>query len=117
MIRTTLIAMLASAAAFIAAPANAQNEEGKISMEAQTITQPAPKKSGHVAANGVNYYYEIRGEGEPLLLLHGGLGTIDMFAPIMPVLAEGREGDRRRSPRARPHPARRARNRPHRYRR
>jgi pimeloyl-ACP methyl ester carboxylesterase len=91
MIRTMLIAMLASAAALIAAPAHAQNEEGKIAMESQTVTQPAPKKSGHVAANGVNYYYEIRGEGEPLLLLHGGLGTIDMFAPIMPVLADGRE--------------------------
>ena len=57
---------------------------------------PAPlqaqdAKSGHVAANGVDYYYEIRGVGEPLLLLHGGLGSIDMFAPIMPRLAEHRQ--------------------------
>ena len=45
------------------------------------------KRSGHVAVNGVNYYYELHGKGEPLLLLHGGLGSIDMFAPIMPILA------------------------------
>lgn len=46
----------------------------------------APVKSGHVAVNGVNYYYEVRGQGAPLLLLHGGLGSIDMFGPIMPAL-------------------------------
>jgi len=48
-------------------------------------------KSGHVAANGISYYYEIRGESEPLLLLHGGLGSTDMFRPIMPQLAEHRQ--------------------------
>jgi hypothetical protein len=42
-------------------------------------------KSGHADVNGISYYYEIRGRGEPLLLLHGGLGSIDMFAPILPV--------------------------------
>ena len=50
-----------------------------------------PSERGHEAINGVNYYYEIHGQGEPLLLLHGGLGSIDMFRPVLPVLAEGRE--------------------------
>lgn len=53
-------------------------------------THPTPAKSGHVEANGLDYYYEIHGEGEPLLLLHGGLGTVDMFDPVLPTLAEGR---------------------------
>jgi pimeloyl-ACP methyl ester carboxylesterase len=56
---------------------------------AQTLTAPA--KKGYVNANGVNYYYEIRGRGEPLLLLHGGLGNIAMFAPGIPVLARTRQ--------------------------
>ncbi|MGQ0539804.1 MAG: alpha/beta fold hydrolase [Gemmatimonadaceae bacterium] len=49
-----------------------------------------PHKTGHVPANGVNYYYEIHGRGEPLLLLHGGLGSIDMFGPVLPALAKHR---------------------------
>jgi pimeloyl-ACP methyl ester carboxylesterase len=87
MIKTTLAALLASAAA-LAVPVIAHSEE--TNMTTQAMAAPAPSKSGHVRANGVDYYYEIRGEGEPLLLLHGGLGTIDMFAPVMPVLAENR---------------------------
>jgi pimeloyl-ACP methyl ester carboxylesterase len=55
---------------------------------AQTL--PAPTKTGYVTANGVNYYYEIRGQGEPLLLLHGGLGNINVFAPGISELAKGR---------------------------
>lgn len=48
-------------------------------------------KSGHAEVNGVNYYYEIRGEGEPLLLLHGGLGSIDMFGLVLPALTKQRQ--------------------------
>lgn len=51
----------------------------------------AQVKHGYVSANGLDMYYEIHGEGEPLLLLHGGLGSIDMFAPILPMLAESRQ--------------------------
>jgi len=45
--------------------------------------QPAPRlkplRTGYVPANGVNYYYEIYGRGAPLLILHGGLGSINLF--------------------------------------
>ncbi len=50
----------------------------------------AAPKSGYAEANGIRYYYEIAGQGEPLLLLHGGLGSIDMFRPLMPALTERR---------------------------
>jgi len=55
------------------------------------MTEPAPTKNGHIEANGVNYYYELHGAGQPLLLLHGGLGSIEMFEPALPELAEGRQ--------------------------
>lgn len=48
--------------------------------------------SGNYAAvNGINLYYQIHGTGKPLFLLHGGLGAIEMFGPVLPMLAEGRQ--------------------------
>ena len=58
---------------------------------AQAETQAVAPKSGYAKANGLKYYYEISGKGEPLLLLHGGLGSIDMFKPIMPAFTEHRQ--------------------------
>ncbi|TLY12730.1 MAG: alpha/beta hydrolase, partial [Thaumarchaeota archaeon] len=52
---------------------------------------PKPTKSGHAAVNGVNYYYAVYGTGEPLLLLHGGLGQIEMFGPNLTKLAQSRQ--------------------------
>lgn len=49
-----------------------------------------PIRSGTVAINGVDYYYELRGKGEPLLLLHGGLGSIEMFGPLLGRLSQQR---------------------------
>ena len=37
--------------------------------------------------NGLNLYYEIYGTGQPLILLHGGFGTIGMFANLLSKLA------------------------------
>ena len=87
MIARSILAFLAAAA--FALPTITHAEE-RTTMTSPTRTAPAPKKTGHVEANGVNYYYEVRGEGAPLLLLHGGLGTMDMFQPLMPIFAEGR---------------------------
>jgi pimeloyl-ACP methyl ester carboxylesterase len=47
--------------------------------------------SGTALANGVNYYYEVHGRGEPLLLLHGGLGSIELFTPGLTEFAKQRE--------------------------
>jgi pimeloyl-ACP methyl ester carboxylesterase len=40
--------------------------------------------------NGLSLHYEEHGSGEPLILLHGGIGAGEMFAPILPALTEGR---------------------------
>ncbi len=42
----------------------------------------------HADVNGINLYYETRGAGRPMVLLHGGLGSGEMFGPILPQLAE-----------------------------
>ena len=47
------------------------------------------KSAGQYAeVNGINLYYETHGAGRPLILLHGGLGSGEMFAPVLPALAE-----------------------------
>ena len=52
---------------------------------------PTPSKSGHVTVNGLSYYYAVYGAGEPLLLLHGGLGQIEMFGPNLTKLSQRRQ--------------------------
>ena len=47
------------------------------------------KDTGRYAeVNGIKLYYETHGTGPPLILLHGGLGSGEMFGPILPGLAE-----------------------------
>ena len=42
-----------------------------------------PTSSDRIAVNGVELYYEIHGEGDPLVMLHGGVNPSDMFgAPL-----------------------------------
>ena len=49
----------------------------------------ATKGTGAYAqVNGISLYYESHGAGRPLILLHGGLGSGEMFGPILPALAE-----------------------------
>jgi pimeloyl-ACP methyl ester carboxylesterase len=82
-------ARLASLGAVLLAAAPALPETPKAPPAASS--PPAAVKSGRVALNGVDYYYEVRGRGEPLLLLHGGLGSIDMFGSVLGQLAEHRQ--------------------------
>ncbi len=41
--------------------------------------------------NGINLYYETHGSGRPMILLHGGLGSGEMFGPILPTLTENHQ--------------------------
>jgi pimeloyl-ACP methyl ester carboxylesterase len=42
----------------------------------------------YVNAGGVRTYYEVYGEGEPVVMLHGGLATAESWAMQTPALAE-----------------------------
>src|SRR6266566_6134154 len=60
--------------------------------QAKPAAGDAIKGNGHYAdVNGIKLYYEIHGSGKPLVLLHGGLGAIEMFGPNLPALAKGRQ--------------------------
>jgi pimeloyl-ACP methyl ester carboxylesterase len=56
----------------------------------QTNATAAPK-SGYAPVDRLKLYYEIHGTGKPLILLHSGLGSSDMFSLIMPLLSKQRE--------------------------
>jgi len=51
-----------------------------------------PFQSGYSDVNGLNMYYEIHGEGKPLVLIHGGGSTLETsFGKIIPLLAKHRK--------------------------
>jgi len=45
----------------------------------------------YAAVNGLKMYYEIHGDGEPLILLHGGVAGIGMFGANLSALAGKRK--------------------------
>ncbi len=48
-------------------------------------------QAGYAPVNGLHMYYEIIGSGQPLILIHGGVGTTDMFGANRHLLAQGRK--------------------------
>jgi len=56
-------------------------------------TQPLkPVSSGYAPVNGIKVYYEVYGEGKPIVLLHGAFMTIaDNWAQIIPELSKTRK--------------------------
>jgi len=86
-IRTRLLAGALALATFasISMTANAQAADRDAGAARDSV-------AGHYAeVNGIDLYYQIHGSGRPLVLLHGGLGAIEMFGPVLPALSEGRK--------------------------
>src|SRR5205809_4734125 len=84
--RCTIAAVLAGIA-ILPAPCRAQAPAKRT---AQGAWGGKTNGAGHYAdVNGIKLYYEIHGTGRPLILLHGGLGAIEMFGPNLPALAKG----------------------------
>jgi pimeloyl-ACP methyl ester carboxylesterase len=51
-----------------------------------------PSSSGYAPVNGIKVYYEVYGEGRPLVLLHGAFYTIDMnWEQLIPELSKTRK--------------------------
>ena len=54
--------------------------------------QIKPSNSGYAPVNGIKVYYEVYGEGRPLVLLHGAIYTIDMnWADLIPERSKSRK--------------------------
>ena len=49
---------------------------------------PAASESGYAPVNGIQMYYAIYGAGDPVILLHGGLGNADYWSNQVPELAK-----------------------------
>ena len=65
-----------------------------VAMSSSIFAQTSPEatvKSGYAPVNGLKLYYEIRGSGEPLILLHGGVVGITMFGQNLDLLSQKRK--------------------------
>lgn len=56
------------------------------------MTESVRLESGYSQVNGLRMYYEIYGQGKPIVLIHGGGSTIETsFGRIIPLLAKRRQ--------------------------
>src|SRR5688572_5390243 len=56
------------------------------------LATTAPAEAGHARVNGVNMYYEVHGQGRPLVLIHGAFCTIEgCFGELVKLLARSRQ--------------------------
>jgi pimeloyl-ACP methyl ester carboxylesterase len=72
-------------------PKDRQNDSAK--PPKAVAGQPAkPAESGYADVNGLKMYYEVYGEGKPIVLLHGSYMTIPLnWSHIIPLLAGNRK--------------------------
>ena len=76
--------MTSGASACLITETTTLNEERTVTTEWKAETTGT---GAYAAVNGINLYYEAHGSGRPMILLHGGLGSGEMFGPTLPALA------------------------------
>ncbi|MFA5327660.1 MAG: alpha/beta hydrolase [Prolixibacteraceae bacterium] len=70
----------------------ATQSEGNINRMTVTANDTLFFKNGYSEVNGIKMYYEIYGEGKPLVLIHGGGSTIQSsFEKVIPLFAKNRQ--------------------------
>jgi pimeloyl-ACP methyl ester carboxylesterase len=80
MLRRTLVTLAFVAAALVAAPVIAQT--------AGDNPMSTPLSTGKVPVGGAEIYYEIHGDGPPLVLLHGGVDPSQTFGAPLAAMAK-----------------------------
>jgi pimeloyl-ACP methyl ester carboxylesterase len=59
--------------------------------QTSTITSPPAVKTDYAAVNGLRIYYEVHGQGKPLILLHGGITATEGLMGNIKELAKSRQ--------------------------
>jgi pimeloyl-ACP methyl ester carboxylesterase len=80
MLRRTFAALAFAAAALVAAPVIAQT--------AGDSPMSTPSSTGQVPVGGAEIFYEVHGDGPPLVLLHGGVNPSDTFGAPLAAMAK-----------------------------
>jgi len=63
-----------------------------ILMVSQSNGQIKPANTGYAPVNGIKVYYEVYGQGRPIVLLHGAFMTIDLnWGQLIPELSKTRK--------------------------
>jgi pimeloyl-ACP methyl ester carboxylesterase len=66
--------------------------ENKTEIKIMPTTEKLTFDSGYSEVNGLKMYYEIHGQGKPLVLIHGGGSTIQSsFGKVIPLFAKNRK--------------------------
>ncbi len=88
--RTLLLGATATAAGAMTIGANLGNGAPARPSRPSGPARPSapPVRTGRLRVPGARLYYEVRGSGQPLLMIHGGQVDAGSFAAIAPVLAE-----------------------------
>lgn len=83
-----LVAVMASCQ-----PQQKENQATSTASKDSVVSQHIiPTESGYAAINGLKMYYEVYGNGKPIVLLHGSYMTIPLnWSHIIPLLAKHRK--------------------------
>lgn len=66
--------------------ASIEHDDDLLRFEAEGGTLPTTTEQGHVENNGARIWYAAYGAGQPVILLHGGMGNSSNFANQVPAL-------------------------------
>ena len=60
-------------------------------VSASGVPMNAESKTGYAPIHGMQLYYEIHGQGKPMVLLHGGITAFEGFGTNIDALAKSRQ--------------------------
>lgn len=92
--QTGMALMLGSAILLYACNEQQQSAKTEQLPKAATKTgneMPKAVQSGYAPVNGMKMYYEVYGQGQPIVLLHGSYMNIPMWGKVIPLFAASRK--------------------------